>query len=111
MVYDIVYTCNSINNKNVRGNELKILRKVEDQLCFEFGESENNTKRRFYRNLETLNKDFEELEKIKEKMEKEEKQKAEEIIDNITEAIASVEEKKTDVFKKAKTKNGKKKIF
>ena len=47
MVYDIVYTCNSTNNKNVRGNELKILRKVEDQLYFEFGESENNVKKRF----------------------------------------------------------------
>jgi hypothetical protein len=111
MVYDIVYTCNSTNNKNVRGNELKILRKVEEQLYFEFGESENNVKKRFYKNLETLNKDFEELEKIKEKMEREIKEEAERVIDNITEAIVEVEEKKTDVFKKAKTKNGKKKIF
>lgn len=108
---EIVYSCNSTNNKNVRANELKILRKFEDDLYFEFGDSENNTKKRFYKNVETLNKDFEAIEKIKNKLEKEEKEKAEETIDKITEAIVSVEEKKTDVFKKTKTKNGKKKIF
>lgn len=130
MVYDIVYTCNSINNKNIRGNELKILRKIEDQLCFEFGESENNVKKRFYRNLEELNKDYEKIEKIKQKIENEEIKKAEKIIDNITEAIAAVEQqeeikktaayaeiiepienKKTEIFKKNKNKMGKKNIF
>lgn len=130
MVYDIVYTCNSINNKNIRGNELKILRKIEDHFCFEFGESENNVKKRFYRNLEELNKDYEEIEKIKEKIENEEIKKAEKIIDNITEAIVAVEQKeetnktveyteviepienkKTEIFKKNKNKMGKKNIF
>ena len=130
MVYDIVYTCNSINNKNIRGNELKILRKIEDHFCFEFGESENNVKKRFYRNLEELNKDYEEIEKIKEKIENEEIKKAEKIIDNKTAAIVAVEQKeetnktveyteviepienkKTEIFKKNKNKMGKKNIF
>jgi superfamily II DNA helicase RecQ len=66
MAYEIIYVCNSINNKNVRDGELKILRKYEDKLYFEFGESETNIKKRFYKDLETLNKDFEELSKLKE---------------------------------------------
>ena len=68
---EIVYVCNSINNKNIRANELNILRKFEDSLYFEFGDSENNIKKRFYRNLETLNKDFAAVENIKERLEKE----------------------------------------
>jgi arsenate reductase-like glutaredoxin family protein len=70
MAYEIIYVCNSINNKNVRDGELKILRKYEDKLYFEFGESETNIKKRFYKDLETLNKDFEELSKLKENEEK-----------------------------------------
>ena len=104
MIYDVVFTCNSINNKNVRGNELKILRKIEEELCFEFGETENNVKRRFYKDLETLNNDFEQVEKIKVDLEKE-------IPDEVVEAVTSVEEPKTEIFKKPKNKNGKKKIF
>lgn len=68
--YEIVYECKSINNKNVRGNELKILRKVEGKDYFEFGENEINLKKRFYSDMETMNKDFENLQKIKEKLEK-----------------------------------------
>lgn len=67
---EIVFVCNSVNNKNVRGNELVILRKNEDQKCFEFGENEMNIKKRYYNDLETLNKDFEALLKIKNKEEK-----------------------------------------
>lgn len=71
MTNEIVFTCNSINNKNVRGSELKILRKLEKQLCFEFGENEKNIKIRYYKDLKTLNEDFEKVKKIKEKLEKE----------------------------------------
>lgn len=71
MTNEIVFTCNSINNKNVRGSELKILRKFEKQLCFEFGENEKNIKIRYYKDLKTLNEDFEKVKKIKEKLEKE----------------------------------------
>lgn len=109
MNYEIVFECRSINNKNIRNKELKILRKFEDKLYFEFGEDESNIKKRFYRDVKTLNEDFEELEKIKEKIEKEIKEKAEKVKDNITEEIVEVKEKKTDIFKK--TKNVKKKIF
>ena len=62
---DIIFVCNSINNKNIREGELKILRKYEDKLYFEFGANELNIKKRFYENLETLNKDFEKILKIK----------------------------------------------
>ena len=79
---EIVYVCHSINNKNIRGNELKILRKIEKELCFEFGESEKNIKRRYYKNREELNKDFEEVKKIKEKLEREVKKDVEEVKEN-----------------------------
>ena len=62
---EIVFVCNSVNNKNVRANELVVLRKNEDQKYFEFGENENNIKKRFYNDVETLNKDFNELLKLK----------------------------------------------
>ena len=62
---EIVYVCNSTNNKNVRANELEILEKHEEGLYFEFGENRINTKKRFYDDIETLNKDFDELLKIK----------------------------------------------
>ena len=64
---EIIYVCNSTNNKNVREGELEILRKHEDELYFEFGENETNRKKRFYKDKETLNKDFNELLKLKEK--------------------------------------------
>lgn len=65
MSSDIVYVCHSTNNKNVRGNELKILRKVPGQLYFEFGENEMNVKKRYYDDQETLDKDFKALENLK----------------------------------------------
>ena len=97
MVSEIVYVCNSINNKNIRGNELKILRKVEEELCFEFGESESNIKKRFYRNLETLNKDYAEVEKIKIKLENEKNVKEEvkeEEVEEVKDILKENKEKK-----------------
>lgn len=68
---EIIYTCKSINNKNVRQGELKILRKSkDDELCFEFGESEINLKKRFYNNEKDFEEDFDALLKLKEKEEK-----------------------------------------
>lgn len=69
MAGEIIYVCNSINNKNVREGELKILRKVDKELYFEFGESEINLKKRFYKDEKTLNKDFNKLMDFKEKSE------------------------------------------
>lgn len=62
---EIIYVCDSVNNKNIRRGELAILEKHEDGLYFEFGENQMNVKKRFYNDLKTLNKDFEELLKIK----------------------------------------------
>lgn len=119
MAYEIVFECRSVNNKNIRNTELKILRKFEDKLYFEFGEDESNIKKRFYNDVKCLNEDFEQVQKIKEKLQKQEneeneeneeiKAKAEKIIDNITEAIVTVEQEET--FKKAKTKSSKKHFF
>lgn len=72
---DIIYVCKSTNNKNVRANELKILEKHPEELYFVFGESNENAKKRYYRDLETLNKDFEALKKIKEKEEQKQESK------------------------------------
>lgn len=66
----IIYRCNSINNTLVRKGELKILRKFADDLYFEFGASEMNIKKRFYKDKETLNKDYNALLELKEKEEK-----------------------------------------
>lgn len=66
MANEIIYVCNSTNNKNVREGELEILRAFPEKLYFEFGESETNIKKRFYNDLETLNKDFNALLKLKE---------------------------------------------
>ena len=67
MAYEIIYKCNSINNKNVREGELNILEKHEKQLYFQFGSDEMNIKKRFYNDVETLNKDFDALLKLKER--------------------------------------------
>lgn len=63
---EIIYVCHSINNKNVREGELKILEKHENELYFEFGENAMNVKKRYYNDVETLNKDFEALLRLKE---------------------------------------------
>jgi ElaB/YqjD/DUF883 family membrane-anchored ribosome-binding protein len=91
MAYEIIYVCNSINNKNVRNGELEILRKNESKLCFEFGENEMNIKKRFYNDLETLNKDFEELLKLKEDSENKVTEN-EEIENKITEDMSIARE-------------------
>lgn len=65
MANEIIYVCHSINNKNVRDGELNILEKYPEKLYFQFGESNMNIKKRFYNDLETLNKDFENLLKLK----------------------------------------------
>jgi len=67
MAYEIIYVCDSINNKNVREGELNILEKYEEQLYFQFGTDEMNIKKRFYNDVETLNKDFDALVKLKNK--------------------------------------------
>lgn len=65
MACEIIFKCNSINNKNIREGELKILRKNEAGLFFEFGENEMNKKKRYYKDLESLNKDYEKVLKLK----------------------------------------------
>ena len=67
MAGEIILVCKSINNKNVREGELKILKKFENELYFEFGESEINLKKRFYKDVETLNSDYKKLEELREK--------------------------------------------
>lgn len=70
---EIIFVCKSINNKNVRANELAILEKHPEELYFVIGADNVNTKKRYYDDLKTLNEDFEKLVKMKEKMsEKEE---------------------------------------
>lgn len=67
---EIIYVCKSINNKNVREGELKILRKSnKDSLCFEFGENEMFLKKRFYNNETDFENDFKKLQELKEKYE------------------------------------------
>lgn len=108
---EIVFVCNSVNNRNVRGNELVILRKNEDQKYFEFGENENNIKKRFYKDLETLNKDFEEVSKIKEKLNKQVSEQVSEQVEEpiIEESIELKEERKE--YKKPYKKHNKKSLF
>lgn len=75
---EIIYVCSSVNNKNVREGELKILRKsTYDKLCFEFGESEMNLKKRFYDNETDFEKDYNALLNLKEKAEKVSEEKEE----------------------------------
>ena len=63
---EIIYVCKSVNNKNVREGELKILRKSNsNELCFEFGENEMNLKKRYYDDVKTLNKDYDALLELK----------------------------------------------
>lgn len=88
-MYEIIYVCNSVNNKNVRRGELEILRKVaENELCFEFGKDEMNLKKRFYSNKEDLEKDYNALLKLKEE------ESAEEVVEEIQEKEEVVIEEK-----------------
>lgn len=108
MAYEIIYVCNSINNKNVRNGELKILRKIEKELYFEFGETEMNIKKRFYNDIETLNKDFNELQKLKEKeenkVEEKEEIKQEEVVEKVETVEETVEEIKQETENKKTNK-------
>lgn len=96
---EIIYVCDSINNKNVRGGELNILEKHEEQLYFEFGSDRMNTKKRFYNDIDTLNKDFNELLKLKEKKEiktvEEDKKGAVEVVETEPVTSEKSESKKT----------------
>lgn len=94
MSNEIIYVCKSINNKNIRENELKFLRKVEEELCFEFGESQTNMKKRFYKNLEALNKDFEEVKKLKEDFDKKNKKSKDNNLSDTQDSIKNIENKK-----------------
>lgn len=75
MACEIIFKCNSINNKNIREGELKILRKNEAGLYFEFGENEMNKKKRYYKDLDDLNKDYEKVLKLKAESDKKEEVK------------------------------------
>lgn len=111
MAYEIIYVCNSINNKNVRNGELKILRKIEKELYFEFGETEMNIKKRFYNDIETLNKDFNALKKLQEE---EKNQKEVKAIEESTPQLPKepIEEQKQEVKQETESKkNNKKKYF
>lgn len=103
MANEIIMVCNSINNKNIRSNELNILRKHEDELYFEFGESEMNIKKRFYKDIETLNKDFERVKELKENPIVKEEQKEVKTINNDEEK--TIENAKTEKIKIAKKKS------
>lgn len=112
---EIVFVCNSVNNRNVRGNELVILRKNEDQKYFEFGENENNIKKRFYKDLGTLNKDFEEVSKIKENLNKQvneqvSEQESEQVEEPIIEESIELKEERKE-YKKPYKKYNKKSLF
>jgi hypothetical protein len=75
MACEIIFKCNSINNKNIREGELKILRKNDSGLYFEFGENEMNKKKRYYKDLDSLNKDYEKVLKLKSESDKKEEVK------------------------------------
>ena len=116
MAYEIIYVCHSINNKNIRRGELKILRKNEEGLYFEFGESESNTKKRIYGDIQTLNSDYEDvlkLKKIEEENEKEEKEEKEEknIIEIEEKNNQELTENKDELKENKIKKNIKKDIF
>lgn len=98
---EIIYVCNSINNKNVRGGELNILEKHEEQLYFEFGSDRMNIKKRFYNDIDTLNKDFNELLKLKEKRE------TREVEEDKKEVIEAVEVVETEPVKNEKSESKK----
>ena len=103
MANEIIYVCNSTNNKNVRSGELNILEKHEENLYFQFGEDEMNIKKRFYNDLKTLNQDFNALIALKKSLEKQVEKQAEEPVEEplkeITQGllqIEKIEEKKTE---------------
>lgn len=100
MAYEIIYVCNSINNKNVRQGELNILEKHENQLFFEFGTDEMNKKKRFYNDIETLNKDFNALMKLKNSEQVSEQ--VEEVADGEFRSVPIFEEHEKEIKKEPK---------
>lgn len=108
---EIVYVCNSKNNKNVRANELEILRKVEGRNYFEFGESENNIKKRFYDDMKVLEKDFSEITAIKEKLKKDEEPKKEVEAEPKKEVVESPKKQEENFYKIRNKSNHRKNIF
>ena len=87
MAYEVIYVCKSINNQKIRQGELNILEKHENQLFFEFGSDEMNKKKRFYNDVETLNKDFEKLMELKKKEEGEKENKTVKLVEEINKNI------------------------
>lgn len=69
----IIFRCHSINNTIIRQGELKILKKYPEKLYFEFGATPTNIKKRYYKDEETLNKDYKEVLALKEEEDKAEK--------------------------------------
>ena len=100
MAYEIIYVCDSINNKNVREGELNILEKHEEQLYFAFGSDEMNIKKRFYNDIETLNKDFNALVKLKNKEKVNEQ--FEEVADEEFRSVPIFEESEKEIKKENK---------
>ena len=107
MAYEIIYVCDSLNNKNVREGELNILEKHENQLCFEFGSDRMNIKKRFYRDIETLNKDFDKLMELKNREEREES-KTIKLVEEINENVKKAYEEPEEVVEKEVKKETKK---
>lgn len=107
MSNEIIYVCDSENNKNVREGELEILRKFEDQKYFEFGENEMNIKKRFYKDLETLNRDFDALLKLKNNKQEPIKEEYVEVADDEFRSVPIIEKDEEELKKEVK-KNYKK---
>lgn len=102
MASEIIYVCHSVNNKNVRRGELKILRNMEQELYFEFGEMETNIKKRFYNDKETLRKDFEALQKLKAEEDAERDQIKEDKVE-VESVVEPVESKAKEKIEKEQT--------
>lgn len=104
MAYEVIYVCDSINNKNVRQGELNILEKHENQLYFEFGSDEMNKKKRFYNDIETLNKDFDALIKLKngEQVSEQVSEQFEEVADGEFRSVPIFEKSEKEIKKEAK---------
>lgn len=104
MAYEVIYVCDSINNKKIRQGELNILEKHENQLFFEFGSDEMNKKKRFYNDIETLNKDFDALMKLKngEQTSEQISEQFEEVADGEFRSVPIFEENKEEIKKETK---------
>ena len=68
---EIVFECDCLNNTRVRANELKMLDKNVEGMYIVIGENNVNSNKRYYNDIEKLEKDYKKLLEIKEKLEKE----------------------------------------